>query len=83
MIEDMGVQWRVQEFLEEQGKTAYQLIGTSGLNAGTIYQIVKNKKKGAEFETLERVLIGLEKLIGREVEISEILKRDLAKDVEP
>lgn len=68
------MRWKVKEFLEQHEMTPYALWKASGLARNTVYAIAKNDKDGLEFETMSKLMEGLEKLTGRQVELSDVLE---------
>lgn len=40
-LSDMAVQWRIDELLEEQNMTAYQVAKAAGLEPSTVYKLLK------------------------------------------
>lgn len=70
----MNVRWKVKEFLESNGKTTYSLWKASGLSRTTAYAIAAGNMKGVEFDTLAKLLGGLEHLTGKQVELADVLE---------
>jgi DNA-binding Xre family transcriptional regulator len=70
----MQVRWRVKEFLDANDKTPYSLWKASELSRNTVYAIAQGNKDGLEFDTMSKLLEALEKLIGRRIELSDVLE---------
>lgn len=68
------MRWKVKEFLELNGKTTYALWKASGLSRTTAYAIAQGDMKGVEFDTLGKLLGGLEQITGRRVELADVLE---------
>ena len=68
------MRWKVKELLELNDKTPYALWQASGLARNTVYAIAQNKKNGLEFETMGKLMGGLEELLGRPIELSDVLE---------
>lgn len=76
------VRWKVQQYLSTHGKSAYALWKASGLSKTTVYAITSGKLIRTDFETLAKVINGLEKLTGKRVEPNDVLEvvRDAQAD---
>ncbi len=66
--------WRLSEYLEENGITPYQLFKETGLSVNTIYPIARNEARRVDRDTLDRVLAGLRTLTGKPTDIGDILR---------
>jgi len=71
------LRWRLAEFLRARKLTAYSLgkaMGTSYMN--TVYKMAKpgNGPSRVDLPTLVRVLDGLRKLTGEDVQLTDILE---------
>jgi DNA-binding Xre family transcriptional regulator len=71
----LGTHFKLEPLLRQHKKTPLALAEASGLSKTTVYNIVNNKAKAIELETLDKLMMGLEKLIGRPVGISDILEK--------
>jgi len=49
------MRYRLQEYLDFKGITAYRLEMGAGLNHSTLYDILKNRTKGMQFKNLEKI----------------------------
>jgi hypothetical protein len=74
------VHFKVGETLRRYNKTPAALIETSGLAKTTVYNIVNNKAKAVELETLSKLIAGLRELIQQDVSITDILEEDVQPD---
>ncbi len=68
------VRWKVKEYLESNGVTAYALMKASGISQATVYAITQGKKTGVDFTTLGAVIAGLEKITKKTVELADVLE---------
>ncbi|GGI93500.1 helix-turn-helix domain-containing protein [Deinococcus wulumuqiensis] len=71
------VRWRLSEYLEQRGLTAYGLAKASGIERmGTVYRIARQGHEPARVDlpTLARILDGLYSLTGEEVQLTDILE---------
>lgn len=71
------IRWRLADYLEERGLSAYAVgkaMGTSYMN--TVYRMARRGDEPARVDlpTLSRVIDGLRKLTGEEVQITDILE---------
>ena len=72
--------FKLEPLLRQHKKTPLALAEASGLSRTTVYNIVGNKARAIELQTLDKLMMGLEKLIGRPVGVGDILeKRPLSK----
>lgn len=68
------MRWKVRELLKAHNRTLYALIEASGLTQTTIYAIAAGRPKAVKFETITKLSAGLEKLIGKPVEVGDLLE---------
>jgi DNA-binding Xre family transcriptional regulator len=73
-----NVQFNLKNILKEHRQTTSALVEASGLAKTTVYNIVNNKAKAVELETLEKLLNGLEKLTGRAVSFNDLFEKRLS-----
>ena len=74
------VHFKLDDTLRRHKKNAAALIEASGLAKATVYNIVNNKAKAVELETLSKLIKGLHKLTGEEVSINDILEKETQPD---
>ena len=74
------VHFKLDDTLRRHKKNAAALIEASGLAKATVYNIVNNKAKAVELETLSKLIYGLHKLTGEEVSINDILEKETQPD---
>jgi DNA-binding Xre family transcriptional regulator len=74
------VQFNLDPFLRQHKTTPLALAEASGLSKTTVYNIVNNKAKAVELETLSKLMTGLRTLTGEAVAISDILKEETVPD---
>jgi putative transcriptional regulator len=55
----MVIKIRVDEVLEERGRTFYWLAKETGISHTTLWRLKKGKALGINFDTLERICRGL------------------------
>lgn len=71
------VRWRLADFLEERGITAYALAKASDISRlNTIYRIARRGQEPTRVDlpTLATVLDGLRKLTGQPIDITDVLE---------
>ena len=71
----LGTHFKLEPLLRQHRKTPLALAEASGLSKTTVYNIVNNKAKAIELETLDKLMMGLEKLLGRPVGVADILEK--------
>lgn len=76
ILTSVPVKWKLKEFLEREGVTAYSLADkTHGkLSQNGVYRLTSNDLKGLRFESLEAILPALTELTGRRVELSDLIE---------
>lgn len=74
------VQFNLDPFLRQHKTTPLALAEASGLSKTTVYNIVNNKAKAVELETLGKLISGLRTLTGENIEIKDILKEETLPD---
>ncbi|WP_337868534.1 helix-turn-helix transcriptional regulator [Meiothermus sp.] len=67
--------FKLELLLRQHKKTPLALAEASGLSKTTVYNLVNNKAKAVELETLDKLMAGLERLLGRPVRFDEILEK--------
>lgn len=72
-MSSVAVNFRLNELLEEEDKTAYALSKESGVSLTTLYKITKNRTRRVDMDTLNALLNGLNKLTGKVYEVSSII----------
>lgn len=70
----MSVKWKVKEILEQHEKTPYALWKASGVSRTTLYAITGGKMDGLHFDTLDKLIRGLEKLTGKTITPNDLLE---------
>ncbi|GGR34096.1 helix-turn-helix domain-containing protein [Deinococcus ruber] len=70
----MEVRWKIKEFLEQNGKTPYALWKASGLSRTTVYAITGGQMDGVQFETMGKLMHGLETIMGKQIELTDVLE---------
>jgi DNA-binding Xre family transcriptional regulator len=68
------VKFKVKEFLDQHNKTPYALWKASGLSRTTVYFITGGKMDGVQFDTLNKIITGLESLTGLTVTPNDLLE---------
>ena len=71
--------WKLQATLRRHGQTTVALARSSGLTKTTVYNIANGKSKAVELETLGKLVVGLEKLIGQHVSFDDVLEIEAPK----
>lgn len=67
--------FKLEPLLRQHKKTPLALAQVSGLSKTTVYNLVNNKAKAVELQTLDKLMAGLELLLGRPVRFDEILEK--------
>lgn len=70
----MALVWKVKEFLEAHGVSAYRLMKEAGLAQGTAYRLAHNEASGLHLETLDAAIAALRRLTGKEVGLGDLLE---------
>ncbi len=71
----VNTHFKLEPLLRQHKKTPLALAEVSGLSKTTVYNLVNNKAKAVEIETLDKLMAGLEQLLGRPVRFDEILEK--------
>lgn len=74
------VHFKLDDTLRRHKKNAAALVEASGLAKATVYNIVNNKAKAVELETLSKLMKGLRDLTGEEADLSDILEKESQPD---
>ena len=72
--------FKLDDTLHRHKKSAAALVEASGLAKATVYNIVNNKAKAVELETLAKLMDGLRSLTGESVTLSDILEEQTQPD---
>lgn len=75
-----NVHFNLEPILRRHKTTASALVEATGLAKATVYNIVNNKAKAVELETLGKLVSGLRNLTGEAVAIGDILKEETLPD---
>jgi len=70
-----STRFKLEPLLRQHRTNPLALASASGLSKTTVYNIVNNKAKAIELQTLDKLLMGLEKLLGRPVSYNEVFER--------
>ena len=70
----MTTQFKLHDTLHRHKKTPAALVQASGLAKTTVYNIVNNKAKAVELATLDKLLLGLQKLTQENFGLEDILE---------
>lgn len=68
------MKWKVKDLLEQHGKTPYALWKASGVSRTTLYAITGGKMDGLHFDTLDKLIRGLEALTGQTITPNDVLE---------
>jgi DNA-binding Xre family transcriptional regulator len=71
--------FKLEPILRRHNKSVLALARASGLAKTTVYNIVNNKAKAVELETLGKLVDGLERLTGQPVTFNDVLEREPPK----
>lgn len=82
ILTNVPVKWKLKEFLEREGVTAYALADkTHGkLSQNGVYRLTSGDLKGLRFESLEAILPALNELTGKRIQVSDLLEFDYIDD---
>ena len=75
-----NIYFKVDDTLRRYKKTPAALIGASGLAKTTVYNIVNNKAKAVELETLVKLIAGLRELTKENIAITDIIEEEVKPD---
>lgn len=70
----MALKWKVKEFLEGHGISAYRLMKEASLAQGTAYRLANDQANGLNLETLDAVIGALRRLTGKRVILADLLE---------
>lgn len=70
------VRWKLKEFLDAEGITAYKLaeVTHGDLSQKGVYRLTSGDLKGIRFDSLEAIIPALHKLTGKHVQVSDLLE---------
>ncbi|MBF6593584.1 MAG: helix-turn-helix transcriptional regulator [Thermaceae bacterium] len=71
----VNTHFKLEPLLRQHRTNPLALAEASGLSKTTVYNIVNNKTKAIELQTLDKLMAGLEKLLGRPVTYNEVFER--------
>jgi DNA-binding Xre family transcriptional regulator len=72
----MQTHWKLDATLRRFRKSPLALVRVTGLAKTTVYNIINNKAKAVEVETLDKLVAGLEQLTGETMRISDVIERE-------
>ena len=85
--------FKLEPLLRRHNKSVLALVKASGLAKTTVYNLVNNRAKAVELETLSKLVDGLERLTGKPISFDDVLEKeprernalldDLLKDAKP
>lgn len=75
LLPDMGVRWKLREFLDAHNITPHQLaVKTDGkLSQRSVYSLANSRTNGVRFDTLEAIIPVLKELTGKPVQLTDLL----------
>ncbi len=68
------MRWKLQDYLEQHGLNAHQLVQHSGLSTATIYPMTRGELQRVDLRTLERVVAALRDMTQEPVGVSDLLE---------
>lgn len=68
------VRWKVKEFLDERGLSAYKLTKRTELSPNAVYGITRGETNQVRLDTLAGLLSGLRDLTGEPVSLEDVLE---------
>ena len=85
--------FKLEPLLRRHNKSVLALVKASGLAKTTVYNLVNNRAKAVELETLSKLIDGLERLTDKTISFDDVLEKeprernalldDLLKDAKP
>ena len=75
ILPDMGVRWKLREFLDAHNITPHQLaIKAEGkISQRSVYSLANSRTNGVRFDTLETIIPALKELTGKPVKLTDLL----------
>ena len=70
----MKVRWQLRTFLQQHNVSVYAVWKASGISKTTLYAISNGHMDGVQFDTLAKLVGGLERILGRRVTLEDILE---------
>lgn len=67
--------WRLKQYLDANGLSAYQLVKATDAAPNTVYALARGDQKQVNLKTLEAVLTGLDALTGKRASFDDLLER--------
>lgn len=74
------IHFKLDDTLRRHKKTPAALVEASGLAKATVYNIVNNKAKAVELETLSKLMSGLRKLTKEDITLTDIIEEESKPD---
>ena len=74
------IHFKLDDTLRRHKKTPAALIEASGLAKATVYNIVNNKAKAVELETLAKLMAGLRELTKEDIKLNDIIEEETKPD---
>ena len=72
----MPAHFKLEPLLRRHNKSVLALVKASGLAKTTVYNLVNNRAKAVELETLSKLIDGLERLIGKTITFDDVLEKE-------
>ena len=70
----MTVRWQLKTFLQQHNITVYAVWKASGVSKTTLYAISNGHLDGVQFDTLAKLVSGIEHILGRAVTLEDIIE---------
>lgn len=75
------VTWKLRDYLDRHGVSAYALLKATDLAPSTVYALARGDQTRVDLGVLDKVIGGLEELTGQAVTFDDLLARE-AEEVE-
>lgn len=74
------LKWKLRDYLDEHDLSAYALTKAADVAPNTVYALARGDSERISLDVFDKVLMGLEKLTGHPVSVSDLLERSTSED---
>lgn len=75
------LRWKLRNYLDEHKLSAYALTKVADVAPNTVYALARGDSERISLEVFDKVLVGLEKLTGHSVNVSDLLERSTPEEL--